>query len=436
MHKDAFGQGITTDAPLGVAAFDSYVDGQLSYGPHVADIFQAIEADPEAPLFLAHGAAVHMSLEAKDGMEAAWPLIEKAQERMDAALPRERLAVEWVASWYRNDMARAIALLDELTDSFPEDISAAKWGQYHCFNLGDTSGMLRFALKAAKAHEQSTYCLDMQAFALEESNRLEEAEELARQAIAIKSDNAWAHHAVAHVMETQGRVEEGLAWMSGHSASWDKAGVFIREHNWWHIGLFLSDLERYDEALALYDDHLFGEWPEFGQEQIGAVSALWRLELRGIDVGKRWEPVSRKILERGFEHIQPFHDMHYLYGLLRDGHRDHANRFIGSMEQHALAQHGQLKQIWRDRALPLASGLKAFSEGRWDDAERRISSVLPFLPEIGGSHAQRDIFALTCLEAMIRNGSRAAAVAMARKRHDDRPHVVWTRKQLARAKAL
>jgi len=53
----------------------------------------------------------------------------------------------------------------------------------------------------------------MLAFGLEQCHRLQEAEEVGRRAIAINCHDPWAHHAVAHVMETLCRFDEGIAWM-------------------------------------------------------------------------------------------------------------------------------------------------------------------------------------------------------------------------------
>ena len=62
-------------------------------------------------------------------------------------------------------------------------------------------------------------------------------------------------------------------------------------HNWWHLALFLIDLDRGDEALALYDARV-GRVEGFSEDQINAVSLLARLELRGVDVGDRWADVA------------------------------------------------------------------------------------------------------------------------------------------------
>src|SRR3546814_20988907 len=73
----------------------------------------------------------------------------------------------------------------------------------------------------------------MRAFALEEMNRLAEAEDAGRQAIELKRAEPWAHHAVAHVMETQGRCDEGLAFMTGLAETWADRNSFLLTHNWW-----------------------------------------------------------------------------------------------------------------------------------------------------------------------------------------------------------
>ena len=139
---------------------------------------------------------------------------------------------------------------------------------------------------------------------LNKTTALSEAEDEGLRAFEIAMDDAWAHHAVAHVMETQGRAKDGARWLDHCAHTWREKGVFIREHNWWHAALFrLAALGAHDEALQIYDKYLWGAWPEFPQEQIGAISMLLRMELRGVDVGERWTPVVKQARMRSGEHI-------------------------------------------------------------------------------------------------------------------------------------
>src|SRR3546814_20243639 len=77
----------------------------------------------------------------------------------------------------------------------------------------------------------------MRAFALEEMNRLAEAEDAGRQAIELKRAEPWAHHAVAHVMETQGRCDEGLAFMTVLAETWAVRNSFMITPNGRHSAL-------------------------------------------------------------------------------------------------------------------------------------------------------------------------------------------------------
>ena len=120
-----------------------------------------------------------------------------------------------------------------------------------------------------------------------------EAERTARRALEIEPKDGWAVHAVAHVMEMQGRIDEGVAWLQSREQDWAPDNGFAF-HNWWHLALFHLDRGDIDRVLDLYDTAVHPEPAVFALALVDATALLWRLALEGVDVGDRWD-------ERGVE---------------------------------------------------------------------------------------------------------------------------------------
>ena len=392
MPSDSLGLPISNASADTAAAYDAYVTEFLSYGSALRDLFDIADREPACALINAHAAALHLAFEGAEGWVNAAPYLSRMETAAPAANDREQLFCAAVGDWARKDFFAARDKLDELTVRWPADLCAIKWGQYHAFNLGDQAGLLRFGERVRVVHEKAPYAHGMIAFALEQNHRLEEAEDEGYRAAEIAIDDAWAHHAVAHVMETQGRAEDGARWLDHCAHTWDRKGVFIRDHNWWHAALFRLSLERYDEAAAIFDERLWGEWPEFPQEQIGAVSLLWRLEMRGVDVGERWAPVVEQARARVGEHILPFHDLHYLYALSRAGEPGEAYAFLTSIKKHAEELEPRAMRAWADACVPCAEAVYAFANKDYAMTAECLDRAAPVLNIIGGSHAQRHVF--------------------------------------------
>ena len=75
--------------------------------------------------------------------------------------------------------------------------------------------------------------------------------------MALCRKEPWAHHALAHVMLTQGRITEGAQFMASVSDTWTGLNSFMVTHNWWHQALFLLEQDRHAEVLALYDSQVW-----------------------------------------------------------------------------------------------------------------------------------------------------------------------------------
>ena len=117
------------------------------------------------------------------------------------------------------------------------------------------------------------HVLALWAFGLEENHCHGQAEEAGRRALALDPRAPWAVHCVAHVMEMQGRFDDGAAWLRQHQDRWAEGNGFAT-HLWWHTALFR--LEGLDIAgtLRVVDGHMAAELLEIGLQRVDAASAL------------------------------------------------------------------------------------------------------------------------------------------------------------------
>jgi hypothetical protein len=391
------------------------------------NILQAAEAD-HSPIVQAYAAAVHMFAEAPGAVDSARPFLARAQARAGEATPREQRFIAAVAAWVGGDMPRAVQLHEEQVREHPRDLASLKLGQYHQFNRGNSPAVLRMGLAALPAAGDVPYLHGMLAFAWEQCHFLEQAEASARKAMGMRRKEPWAHHALAHVMLTQGRVREGHAFLREVSDTWTGLNSFMETHNWWHQALFALELDLHDEVLALHDSHVWGVAPDYTQDQVNAVSLLARLELAGVDVGARWDALAPYLLRRLGDHVLPFLDLHYLYGLARAG-RAEAAQLLRSIEAFAPRAPHHSRAMWQQVCVPAARGVLAHAEGAMARAAGELTTALPRLLEIGGSHAQRDLFGQMHLDALVRSGALADAQDILQRQLRGQPESLRLKRQ-------
>ena len=405
---DSLGNPATLHDPASAAALNDFAEGFIACEARAVNVLNA--AADESAIVQACCAALHMFAESGDAPRNARPFIDRALAHAPGASEREQRFVAAIAAWVDGNLPRAIALHEEQARLHPRDLASLKLGQYHLFNRGDSPGMLRLGLQALPAAAEVPYLHGMLAFGWEQCHRLQEAEAAARHAIALCRKEPWAQHALAHVMLTQGRIREGAAFMASVSDTWTGLNSFMVTHNWWHQALFLLEQDRHAEVLHLYDTQVWGVVKDYSQDQINAVSLLARLELAGVDVGNRWADVAHHLAARGQDQVLPFLDLQYLLGLGRAGEHAAAARLLAHIEAHAASRtEAQERAVWQGVCVPAARGIQALAQERWADAVAGLGQALPQLVEIGGSHAQRDLFNQLYLHALQCNGQWAAA---------------------------
>ena len=160
------------------------------------------------------------------------------------------------------------------------------------------SRMLRDRIARAESHWHAGMpgrhaVLSMLAFGLEETADYARAEKLGRLSVELEPRDGWGWHAVAHVMEMQNRRRDGIDWLTQETPAWSE-GSFFAGHNWWHLALFHLGLDQIDEAMALLDQRVLGSASPLVLDMIDASALLWRLQLRGVPVGHRWDALASR----------------------------------------------------------------------------------------------------------------------------------------------
>ena len=215
------------------------------------------------------------------------------------------------------------------------------------------------------------------------------------------------------------------------SASWNGLTSFMFTHNWWHICLFLIDLNRGEEALEYFDQHVWAHNRDFVQDEINAVSLLYRLERTGIDVGARWTSVAEAVVANSRSQLSVFLDIHFLLALLRAAHPEAAD-LIERMMMKAESVTGEEQTPWSKVARHLVPGMVDLLGQDYASAAEHICRARPALKSIGGSHAQRDLLALLYIDALYGAGQWHDLQTLLSLRYRNRPDTAWIRRQLAK----
>ncbi len=331
---------------------------------------------------------------------------------------RERAYVAAVRRWADGDLAAATETWGGIAIAHPTDLLAVQFAQLGDFFMGQ-SQMLRdrVARVLPSWHRDMPgygYLRGMHAFGLEECGDYAQAEAAGREAIALDPRDGWAAHAVAHVMEMQGRPAEGAAFMRATAPGWSPDSMFAY-HNWWHLALFCIDQGDIPGALCLFDERVSAGG--FGQalEAIDGSALLWRLWVLGHDVGDRWSLLQQPWGARMSHGVYAFNDVHAMMAFVASGDRAAQQATIETLER-AASGRGTNAMMSRDVGLPLARGLAAFGQGDYGAAVRHILPTRGIANRFGGSHAQRDVLSWTLCEAAIRAGDAPMAEAMVAER--------------------
>ncbi|GAP94448.1 tetratricopeptide repeat protein [Leptolyngbya sp. NIES-2104] len=409
---DVQGLDVTVNSQETIPLVDQFIDQALYYGNQAESaIVQALSVDPGCAIAHAYAAAYYLSQETAIARQTAITHLKAAQQSAPRTTEREQWYIQAISAWMRGAISEAISLHEAIALKYPQDLISVQQAQYHYFYRGESEQLLKIAqivLPENAGNPHLHYLYGMIAFGLEQCGELEQAMKVGLQAIGLNRFDPWAQHAIAHILEEQGRPSAGIAWMESHSDTWEHCNSMLYTHNWWHVALYYLALEDADKVLALYDQRVWGRADRFSsKDQVGAIATLLRLELQGVNVGRRWNELAPYLSARLHEHALPFQDLHYIYALARAGYTDWVDELLRSwtVTIHAKQVSRDAQSVWRQIVLPVAKGLIAHARREWSVAALELQPCLEKLHAVGGSRTQRKLFNQIYQHACVQNES-------------------------------
>lgn len=292
---DRRGLATTVASRAALDCYETALSQMLSYtGDPVETIETAISEDPE--FVMGHCLRAHA-----DGImaDAAFnghvrESVLAAEALASTASDRERRHVAAARSWLEGRFSRASDLLESVLIDYPTDTLALPVSHLFDFCRGNSHNLRdrvsRVLPNYSRDNPEYGYAR-MYAFGLEECNEYARAEEIGTEAVGMNAGDVWAIHAVAHVLEMQGRQDDGIDWYESRLDDWSVDNGFS-VHNWWHLALYCLDIEKTGKVLEIYDSAISGG--SVALEMLDESALLWRLLLADVDTENRWSPLCEK----------------------------------------------------------------------------------------------------------------------------------------------
>jgi len=402
----------------------------------VAIIDEALANDPGFAMGHVLRAQVQVTMWERSVLPGIRESLARLEALQGAMNDRERRHAGALKAWAAGDWQRHRDELGSLLVEYPRDLLALQVAHVADFFHADRESLRDRVARALPgwSRDDDAYglLLGMHAFGLEENGSYGKAEETGHTALHYDAEDCWAQHAVAHVLEMQSRQSEGIQFMELRTRSWAQADNGFAFHNWWHTALYHLDQGRPQRALEIYDAGIRPQPSEIRVMMLDAAALLWRMHLRGFEVGKRWEELAeayRKGDENGF---YAFNDMHAMMAFVATGRSQESAALLKATESSARERNtnGRMTQV---AGLAIVRAIEAFGRGKYAEVVSLLAPVRETARIFGGSNAQRDVVSRTLLEAALRAGDKALARSLAEERVAHKPRCPFSQELRSRA---
>jgi len=438
--NDKWGNPVSAASRDALARYEQAAEAFLGFSGSAWELADAaVDADPGFVMGHCQKAGLRAVAMEKSFEPQVRPAVQAAEGLAARANERERAHVAALRALVDGEWREALRRYGNLLLEHPRDTLALQIAHALDFYLGQ-SAMLRDRIARVLPYWSEAvpgygYLLGMHAFGLEETGDYARAERAGREAVERHRNDVWAIHAVTHVMEMQGRAGDGIAWLDARTADWAAPDNLFAIHNAWHLALFHLDLGGQREALRIYDERLRNGNSLVALDLVDASALLWRLSLRGGDVGGRWNELAdawTPSIEGGW---YAFNDCHAAMAFVGAGRDREGDALIAAMEHRARGT-GTNAGMTREVGLPACRAIVAFGRADYATAVELLEPLRLVAHRFGGSHAQRDVLALTLVEAALRGGQARLARALAAECTNVKPTSPFNRELTERARTL
>jgi tetratricopeptide (TPR) repeat protein len=431
---DRWGAPVQAADETAVARLDQAIEDLVALaGDPAGHADRAVAGDDELALARIYRAYLSLYGTTAEGVAEARALLKPLEDEAAGSLARrERQHLAAARAWAGGDWQQATRALEAALVSDPRDLLALKVAQDLYFFTGNRLELRDVAARVLPAWPAADpawgYVQGIWAFGLEENGDYRGAERAAAAALARNPRDVWSVHALTHVYEMEGRHEPGVSFLTGSAPDW--SGSYFAVHNWWHLGLFLLELSRTGDALALYHERIRAARSTEWLDLVDAAALLWRLSLYGTDVTGLAVALAADIGDLVDVPVYLFNDWHAVmtFGLAGDHDR---NQRILTANQDLTARTN--RQAAQRAGLRLIEGFAAFAGGDPGTAVERLIDIRPEAHAVGGSHAQRDVIDLTLIAAAARSGQADLARALVTERITRKPASAASARTLVRA---
>ncbi len=413
---DRYDLPITTSSP---EAADHYIRGvdlvlAQQYGPE-EELLAALEADEG---FAVAHAALAMVQMMRGSAPQARERIRLAHDVKGGASKREQQQIETIDLWIRGEGHSSAALLREHLAEFPRDCMMIRLAQrlYNrgCSTVGSGDANFPPAYYAllssiAPAYGEDWAFYGQYAWANHEIGLMSEGMRLAQRSLELRPDNAVAAHSVAHVFYETGDPSGGADFLGPWLSALDKRADY-RVHLSWHQALFELALGHQDQVTSWYNTEIEPTVRNGRAASLTeAASLLWRMQIySGAPPMLPWDMVCVLASPAAEKTGVAFGDAHAALALAGSGDETALENMLGGLAAEAQMGNALAKEVM----IPLVQGLYAFAHEDYQEAVLHLGPLESQLVRMGGSHAQREVFEDTILEAYLRAGELDKSEAM------------------------